>query len=125
MATIVSRGYSVANRPRVIVSKRLETTHDIRTVVALRGELDAAALNTLFNTFDDAIAQDDSDVVVDLAEVEFIGAAWIGTLIRSRACLAAQDRELTLRSPSRVVYRLLELCGLSYLIEPIGRVESA
>ena len=77
------------------------------------------------NTFDDAIAQDDSDVVVDLAEVEFIGAAWIGTFVRSRACLAAQDRELTLRSPSRVVYRLLDLCGLSYLIEPIGRVESA
>ena len=116
MATVVSRRYSVANRPRVIVSKPLETTHDIRTVVALRGELD---------TFDDAIAQDDSDVVVDLAEVEFIGAAWIGTLVRSRACLQAQDRELTLRSPSRVVYHLLELCGLSYLIEPIGRVEPA
>ena len=83
-----------------------------------RGELDAAALNSLVETFDDAIAHDDSDVVVDLADVDFIGAAWIGTLVRSRASLHAQDRELTVRSPSRVVHRLLDLCGLSYLIEP-------
>jgi anti-anti-sigma factor len=124
MATTVSRRYSVANRPRVIVSKRLEASDPDQTVVALGGELDTAALTALVETFDDAITQDDSDVVVDLAEVEFIGAAWIGTLVRGRALLRAQDRELTLRSPSRVVNRLFELCGLSYLIEPIGRAES-
>ena len=55
---------------------------------------------------------------IDLAGVEFIGAAWIGTFVRSRAYLAAQDRALTLRSPSRVANRLLDLCGLSYLVEP-------
>jgi anti-anti-sigma factor len=118
MATTISRKYSVANRPRVSVSKALEMSNAVQTVVALKGELDAAALNALVETYDDAITQDDSDVVVDLAEVEFIGAAWIGTLVRSRALLRAQDRELTLRSPSRVVSRLLELCGLSYLLQP-------
>lgn len=87
--------------------------------MALRGELDAAALNSLVATFDDAIAHDDSDVVVDLADVQFIGAAWIGTLVRSRAALNSQHREMTVRSPSRVVYRLFDLCGLSYLIEPV------
>jgi anti-anti-sigma factor len=123
MAATVSRRYSVANRPRVIVSKQ-DSTVDVRqTVVALRGELDAAALISLVDTFDDAIAQDDSDIVVDLADVDFLGAAWIGTLVRSRAVLHAQDRELTLRSPSRVVFRLLELCGLSYLTEPVGVFE--
>ena len=119
MATTVSRRYSVANRPRVTVSKWREPSHATHTLVALRGELDSAALNTLVETFDDAIAQDDSDVVVDLAEVEFIGAAWIGALVRSRADLRAQDREFTVRSPSRVVVRLLDLCGLTYLIESI------
>ena len=122
MGTIVSRRYSVANRPRVVVSRPRASLDDTPLVVALLGELDAAALNTLVGTFDDAIAQDDSDVVVDLAEVDFIGAAWIGTLVRSRASLRAQDRELTLRAPSRVVYRLLEMCGLSYLIEPVDVV---
>jgi anti-anti-sigma factor len=88
------------------------------TIVALRGELDAAALNSLVESFDDAIDADRSDIVVDLAAVEFIGAAWIGTLVRGRARLEAQDRELTLRSVPLVLHRLLELCGLAYLIEP-------
>ncbi len=118
MATTVSHRHDTIDRPRVDVSRRHETTNARQTVVALHGELDAAALSALVTTFDDAIGEDDSDVVVDLAEVEFIGAAWIGTLVRSRAVLRAQDRELTLRSPSQVVFRLFELCGLTYLIEP-------
>lgn len=128
MATTVAPRFSVASVPRVIVSKQLEPvdvspTDVSPTVVSLTGELDAAALNLLLQAFDDAIERDDADVVVDLAGVEFIGAAWIGTLVRSRARLNAQNRELTLRSSSRVVNRLLDLCGLSYLIEPVGRVQ--
>lgn len=119
MGTIVSPRYSVANRPRVVVSRPCPGPHHTATVVSLRGELDAAALNSLVDTFDDAIAHDDSDVVVDLADVDFIGAAWIGTLVRSRATLRTQNRVLTVRSPSRVVYRLLDLCGLAYLIDPV------
>lgn len=121
MVTVVVPKYSAANRPCVIVSNPGSESLDATpTVVALTGELDAAALNSLLQTFDDAIARDDSDVVVDLADVQFIGAAWIGTLVRSRARLQAQDREMTVRSPSRVVNRLLDLCGLSYLIESTG-----
>ena len=119
MATTVSRRYSVEDRPRVTVAERDESECDVRIVVSLKGELDSAALNSLVDEFSDAIARDDSDVVVDLADVEFIGAAWIGTLVRSRAVLRAQNRDLTLRSPSGVVNRLLDLCGLSYLIESV------
>jgi anti-anti-sigma factor len=123
MATTVAPRYSVANLPRVTVSKRLEPVDVTPTVVSLTGELDAAALNSLLQAFDDAIARDRADIVVDLAAVDFIGAAWIGTLVRSRALLNAQDRELTVRSPSRVVNRLLDLCGLSYLVEPMAGAE--
>ncbi len=118
---------AVDTRTRVVVPTHrlsVDTRADC-TVVELGGELDAAALNRLVETFDDAIARDHSDVVVDLAQVEFIGAAWIGTLVRSRARLEAQHRELTLRSPPRVVHRLLELCGLAYLIEPDAQVPAA
>ena len=118
MATTVSRRFDVSNPPRVVVSRRGEAVNAAQTVVALGGELDAAALNRLVETFDDAIAWDDADVIVDLTDVSFIGAGWIGTLVRRRVTLEAQHRELTLRSPSRVVHRLLDLCGLSYLIEP-------
>lgn len=112
-------GHHVAVRPRVDVSKQ-DLTVDACTVVELRGELDAAALNSLVDAFDDAITRDGSDVVVDLADVEFIGAGWIGTLVRSRARLEMQHRELTVRSPTHVVHRLLDLCGLAYLIEPVS-----
>ena len=122
MATTVAPRY-VANLPRVTVSKQLAPVEVSPTVVSLTGELDAAALNTLLAIFDDAIARDHHDVVVDLADVDFIGAAWIGTLVRSRARLNEQHRELTVRAPSRVVNRLLDLCGLSYLVEPIDRGE--
>jgi anti-anti-sigma factor len=108
----------VASPPGFDVSLPGTTIDTACTIVALRGELDAAALHSLVESFDDAIDADGSDIVVDLAAVAFIGAAWIGTLVRGRARLAAQDRELTLRSAPLVLHRLLELCGLAYLIEP-------
>jgi anti-sigma B factor antagonist len=117
MGSTSSRRYVVETSPRVTVSKR-DGRDAASVVVALRGELDAAALSSLAESFDDAITRDDSDVVIDLAGVEFIGAAWIGAFVRSRADLQAQDRALTLRAPSPAAGRLLGLCGLSYLIEP-------
>ena len=117
MVTTFSRRSGGSNPPRVVVAQRPESSAGAPTVVALAGELDTAALGVLIDTFDDAIARDESDVVVDLAGVDFIGAAWIGTLVRTRGELRAQDRELMVRSPSRVAHRLLDLCGLSSLIE--------
>jgi len=116
MGSIASGESDASTLPRVTVSKRhgRDATH---TVVALRGELDAAALSSLAESFDEAIERDESDVVIDLAGVDFIGAAWIGTFVRSRAYLESQDRALTVRAPSRVAHRLLDLCGLANLIE--------
>ncbi len=119
MNTGISFINDLDHRPGVVVSEERATPNAVRTVVELKGELDAAALNSLVGSFDAAITRDASDVVVDLAGVEFIGAGWIGTLVRSYARLEAQDRGLSLRSPSHVVCRLLELCGLAYLIEPV------
>jgi anti-anti-sigma factor len=124
MGSTSSRRPVVRTAPRVTVSRRLGRDAPA-VVVALRGELDAAALSSLAESFDDAIAQDDSDVVIDLAGVDFIGAAWIGAFVRSRADLQAQDRALTLRAPSRVAVRLLDLCGLSYLVEPESRTSES
>ncbi|HEV7525817.1 MAG TPA: STAS domain-containing protein [Acidimicrobiia bacterium] len=109
----------MASRPGVVVSKRRGTLDAVHTVVALKGELDSAALNLLVDAFDAAVGRDDTDVIVDLAEVDFIGAAWLGTIVKSRAVLRAQHRNLMLRAPSDVARRLLDLCGLEYLVEPV------
>jgi anti-anti-sigma factor len=117
MSSPAARESNVNELPRVTVSKH-HASDASHTVVALRGELDEAALSSLVESFDDAIEQDESDVVIDLAGVEFIGAAWIGTFVRTRAYLASRDRALTVRAPSHVAHRLLDLCELSHLIEP-------
>ncbi|MDQ1478285.1 MAG: hypothetical protein QOE62_3514 [Actinomycetota bacterium] len=117
MSSTAASEFEVNPPPRASVSKR-HVSNGTHTVVALRGELDAAALSSLVESYDDAIEQDESDVVIDLAGVDFIGAAWIGTFVRSRAYLESHDRALTVRAPSQVAHRLLDLCGLAYLIEP-------
>ena len=118
MSTTAFHANPATGYTRLVVSEPHETPSTY-TVVELGGELDAAALNMLVETFDDAITRDNSDIVVDLTGVKFLGAGWIGTLVRSRARLEAQNRALTLRAPPQVVERLLELCGLTYLIDPV------
>ena len=87
------------------------------TVVWLRGEHDASTVSALWETIDQAIALDDSDVVVDLSGVEFMGSATVGVIIRARESLRPRARALTLRSPSRCAQRLLDLYGLAELID--------
>jgi anti-anti-sigma factor len=88
-----------------------------RTVVWLSGEYDVATLTALAERLATAIALDDADVVVDLTEVQFIDAATVGMLIRARDFLQPRSRHLTLRNPPRRVRRVLEVCGLTGLID--------
>lgn len=89
-----------------------------RTVVWLEGEYDIATAVVLGATLANAISRDDADLVVDLSRVTFIDAATIGVLIRGRNRLRCQSRSLTLRSPSRCARRLLDICGLTAVVEP-------
>jgi anti-anti-sigma factor len=85
-------------------------------VVWLWGEHDASTVDSLQTTLDRATAANDGDLVVDLSGVEFMGAAAVGVLVGTRARLAAQARSLRLRSPSRHVARILQVCGT--LVDP-------
>lgn len=89
-----------------------------RTVVWLDGEHDIATVFVLTDTLERAISADDADLIVDLSGVTFIGSATIDVLMHVRNILQAQARSLTLRSPSRCARRVLELCGLTGLVEP-------
>jgi anti-anti-sigma factor len=83
-----------------------------RTVVLLRGEHDASTVTALSEVMARAIALNDADLVVDLSEVEFMGAATVRLIIRAREFLRLRTRSLTLRSPSTHAKRVLDLCGL-------------
>ncbi len=90
-----------------------------RTVVWLRGEHDASTVAALWETMGQAIALDDADLVVDLSGVEFMGSATVGVIIRAREALVprSRSRSLTLRSPSRCARRVLDLYGLTDLLD--------
>lgn len=85
---------------------------DHPTVVWLRGEHDLSTVHALSDALSRAIADDDRDLVVDLGKVEFMGASTIGVLVRARQDLQARGRTLTLRDPSRVAARVLDVCGV-------------
>jgi anti-anti-sigma factor len=101
----------------VIVSRR-HLFAQRRTVVWLRGEQDVSTVDALSETLAEAMAIGDCDLVIDLSEVQFMGAATIGVLIRARELLQSRSRSLVLRSPSRCALRILNLCGQGDLLEP-------
>ena len=60
---------------------------------------------------------DNGDVIVDLAGVTFIDGSTLGALIHARRRMSERNRWLTVRAPSRSAQHLLELCGLTALLE--------
>jgi anti-anti-sigma factor len=86
-----------------------------RTLVRLRGEHDASTEAALSEILALAIALDAADVVVDLSEVEFMGAATVGVMARTRELLRSRSRTLELRAPSACAQRVLHACGLDLL----------
>jgi anti-anti-sigma factor len=88
-----------------------------RTVVWLEGDHDIATVFALGDALEKATADGAADVIVDLSGVTFIGAASVGVLLRGLDNLRRQSRSLTLRAPSRCARRVIEVFGLSGLVE--------
>jgi anti-sigma B factor antagonist len=93
-------------------------SRDDGAVVWLDGEHDIATVSALTDVLASAVSAGDTDLVVDLSGVTFIGAAPVGALIRSLDMLRLQSRTLTVRSPSTFARRVLDLCGFRGLVEP-------
>ena len=88
------------------------------TVLALRGEVDIATLPVVVDALARVIADQHGDIVVDLAHTDFIDTAALRAVLRARDELQGGERQLTLRSPSRIAGRLLAVFGLSQLVTP-------
>ena len=93
-------------------------TEGATTIVALRGEADIATLPVVVDALARVIADRDGDVVVDLAQTDFMDTAALRAVLVAREELHAGERQLTLRSPSRIAVRLLGVFGLSHLVRP-------
>ncbi len=57
-------------------------------------------------------------VIVDFAQVDFVGSTAIETLIAARNQLRPLGADLVVRSPTRLLTRMLDIFELTELVEP-------
>lgn len=84
--------------------------------VAVRGEIDLAAVPSLERALDAAIRDTAGAFVLDLGEVNFIDSSGSRLILRARALLAREDRALAVICPPGPVRRLFELVGIADLL---------
>jgi anti-anti-sigma factor len=88
-----------------------------RTAVVLRGESDLSTRRALCDVLCRVVALRSGDVVIDLAEATLIDTATVEALAGAQQLLDRQGRQLTFRSPSRLATSVLDVFGLTDLIE--------
>jgi len=87
------------------------------TIASLRGEHDLSSVPALCETLAAAIADGGADLILDLSAVEFLDASTVRVIAAAGEFLGARSRSLVLRSPSRCAQRVIDLWGLSDLVE--------
>jgi anti-anti-sigma factor len=88
------------------------------TVVRLRGVADIGTTPFLAEELARITTGGEGGVVVDLAQTSFMDTGALRAVMEAREILAAGGRQLTLRSPSRNVARLVTVFGLGHLVGP-------
>ncbi|NUR59842.1 MAG: STAS domain-containing protein [Catenulispora sp.] len=84
------------------------------TVVAVAGDVDLAAADTLWSVLDEYV-RPGASVVVDCSQVAFLDSMGLRTLIRAQQKADAAGARLTLAAPSEAVLRVLTLAGVGDL----------
>jgi anti-anti-sigma factor len=84
--------------------------------VAVRGEVDVSAVESLTAALDAAIRDSEGAFVIDLCDVEFLDSSGLSVLLRARALLGREERPLAVVCPSGPVRRLFELAGIEDLL---------
>jgi anti-sigma B factor antagonist len=84
--------------------------------LAVRGEVDVAAVPALEQALDAAIRDSVGAFVLDLCDVEFLDSSGLRVLLHARALLARDERGLAIVCPPGNVRRLLEMVGVADLL---------
>ena len=93
------------------------------TVITLLGEADVSSRQAMSDVLSSVIASGNGDVAIDLAQTTFLDTAIIRTFFDAQQVLVGRGNSLTFRSPSRMAVRVLEMFGLTHLIEHATEVD--
>jgi anti-anti-sigma factor len=95
-------------------------------VVRLRGEIDTGTVEATAAELGRALRPEDSAMVVDLAEIEYIGSAGVRMLHELAARLTGEGRRLRLATGgSPIATRLLELVAMDGVVPVDASVDQA
>jgi anti-anti-sigma factor len=110
----------VSGRGGSLLRVRVARTGDLATVL-LDGELDLASGGPLRARLAELAHEDPPlrQVVVDLAQLDFVDASGIAVLMAAHKALARQGGELVLLRPSRLVRRVLRLLQLEDVLRVV------
>jgi anti-anti-sigma factor len=84
--------------------------------VAVRGEIDMNAVDTLDRALETAIVDSVGAFVVDLTDVTFLDSSGLATILRARARLGRENRELAVVCPPGPARRLFEVTSMDELL---------
>lgn len=115
--TALPASAALERRVRSTLRTPEEGDERITLVVVVCDQPDLLARPDLSKALARVIASGNGDVVVDLAEADFIDTASFFTLAAAARVLDRKGRRLTLRSPSKLATRVLKLFGLNDLID--------
>jgi anti-sigma B factor antagonist len=93
--------------------------------LAVRGEVDMETAPALDDALADAIRDSAGALVLDLSGVDFHDSSGLQVLLRARALLGREDRELAVVCPFGRVRRVFELAGVSDLFVLYASREAA
>ncbi len=96
---------------------RLSIASPEAAVFVLRGEIDAHTAPHFAARFDPLPAGADAAVILDMADVTFMDSSGLRVLIELNRRASEAGLAMIVRAPSRAVARIIEISGLSDIIE--------
>ena len=94
----------------------VEVTFGAAPGLAVRGEVDLAAVPALEQALEAAIKATTGALVVDLSEVAFLDSSGLLVLLHGRALLARENRALAIVCPAGPVRDLFDVAGVAELL---------
>jgi len=88
------------------------------TMIRLAGELDYTNSRDITDAVSVVLAAGAVSIVVDVDQVDFMGAAALGALVRARHICRRQGALLTVRCTRQRLRHLFTITGLDSLLEP-------
>jgi anti-sigma B factor antagonist len=87
--------------------------------VVIRGELDVYTAPTLRSRLQELFDAGITHLILDLAELGFIDSSGLGVIVGALKRVKEHEGNLVLRSPSRSTSKVLEITGLSRILDVV------